>query len=129
MAWTGGLALAASIALLVLVGRFPRDGAPTSSISPTTEQAITEQMRRAQALEAAIRAYNPEARPLDGRTARIAAELEDRIANLDRQLEAADLMQLEPERDLRRLQLWRERVGLLDALVDVHVTRASNVGL
>jgi hypothetical protein len=27
------------------------------------------------------------------------------------------------------LQLWRQRVGLLDALVDVHVTRASNVGL
>ena len=27
------------------------------------------------------------------------------------------------------LKLWRERVGLLDALVDVHVTRASNVGL
>jgi hypothetical protein len=27
------------------------------------------------------------------------------------------------------LELWRERVGLLNALVDVHVTRASNVGL
>ena len=27
------------------------------------------------------------------------------------------------------LKLWRERVGLLDALVDVHVTRASNAGL
>ena len=32
-------------------------------------------------------------------------------------------------RDTQLLQLWRERVGLLDALVDVHVTRASNVGL
>jgi hypothetical protein len=29
----------------------------------------------------------------------------------------------------RKIQLWRERVGLLDALVDVHVTRASNAGL
>jgi hypothetical protein len=27
------------------------------------------------------------------------------------------------------LRLWRERVGLLDALMDVHVTRASNAGL
>jgi hypothetical protein len=27
------------------------------------------------------------------------------------------------------LRLWRERVGLLDALVDVHVTRASSAGL
>jgi hypothetical protein len=32
-------------------------------------------------------------------------------------------------RDAQLLRLWRERVGLLDALVDVHVTRASNVGL
>jgi hypothetical protein len=32
-------------------------------------------------------------------------------------------------RDPELLRLWRERVGLLDALVDVHVTRASNVGL
>ena len=32
-------------------------------------------------------------------------------------------------RDAQLLQLWRERVGLLDALVDVHVTRASNAGL
>jgi hypothetical protein len=32
-------------------------------------------------------------------------------------------------RDQQLLKLWRERVGLLDALVDVHVTRASNVGL
>jgi hypothetical protein len=27
------------------------------------------------------------------------------------------------------LSLWRERVGLLDALVDVHLTRASDAGL
>jgi hypothetical protein len=32
-------------------------------------------------------------------------------------------------RDQQLLKLWRERVGLLDALVDVHVTHASNVGL
>jgi hypothetical protein len=65
---------------------------------------------------------------LDGRTARIAQELEDRIAQVDRELEVADL-QDKQARDAQLLQLWRERVGLLDALVDVHVTRASNVGL
>jgi hypothetical protein len=40
----------------------------------------------------------------------------------------AELMEQQP-RDDQLLKLWRERVGLLDALVDVHVTRASNVGL
>jgi len=33
------------------------------------------------------------------------------------------------ERDTALLNLYRERIGLLDALMDVHVTRASNVGL
>jgi len=33
------------------------------------------------------------------------------------------------KRQSQELNLWRERVGLLDALVDVHITRASNVGL
>jgi hypothetical protein len=31
--------------------------------------------------------------------------------------------------DMQRVELWRERVGLLNALVDVHVTNARNVGL
>ena len=83
-------------------------------------------MERSQALETALSDYNPEGRVLDGRTARMRRELEDRIARVDRQLEATELQQA-TDRDL--LKLWRERVGLLDALVDVHVTRASNAGL
>jgi hypothetical protein len=47
---------------------------------------------------------------------------------VDRELEATELLPQEPPQD-QLLQLWRERVGLLDALVDVHVTRASNAGL
>ena len=46
---------------------------------------------------------------------------------MDRELEVADLWAAGPEPQV--LQLWRERVGLLDALMDVHVTRASNAGL
>jgi hypothetical protein len=47
---------------------------------------------------------------------------------VDRELEMADLLEHQ-SRNEQVLKLWRERVGLLDALVDVHVTRASNVGL
>ncbi|MGH7526248.1 MAG: hypothetical protein ACREMX_06055, partial [Gemmatimonadales bacterium] len=83
---------------------------------------------RSQALESALRQYDPESRVLDGHTARIAQELEDRIARVDRELEMAELLERR-SRDAELLQLWRERVGLMDALVDVHVTRASNVGL
>ena len=116
-----GLAAAASIALGVVVGG--RAGG-----LPAGEQEIRQAMARSQALESALSEFHPDERVLDGRTAGIAQELEDRIARVDRELEMADLLGRQ-SRDEQLLKLWRERVGLLDALVDVHVTRASNVGL
>jgi hypothetical protein len=116
-----GLALAASVALAITVGEIARPA------DPTAEQ-LTQAMNRSQVLESALSEYNPAGRVLDGRTARIAGELEDRIARVDRELEVTELLrQQATDGDL--LKLWRERVGLLDALVDVHVTRASNAGL
>jgi hypothetical protein len=116
-----GLAAAASVALAVSVGGVngPEPAAATSEISRA--------MERSRALEEAIDYYNPDARVLDGRTARVAQEIEERIAVLDHELELLDVTP-DPQ-ESRQLELWRERVGLLDALVDVHVTRASNVGL
>jgi hypothetical protein len=116
-----GLAAAASVALALTVLDRPQ---PVE----TNPNQITQAMERSQALETALSEYNSEARVLDGRTARIAQELEDRIALLDRRLEMTELSP-EQARDQELLRLWRERVGLLDALVDVHVTRASNAGL
>jgi hypothetical protein len=116
-----GVALAASVALAVTVLDRPQ---PVE----TSPNQISQVMERSRALETALSEYNPEARVLDGRTARIAQELEDRIARLDRQLEMTELSEKQA-RDQDLLRLWRERVGLLDALVDVHVTRASNAGL
>jgi hypothetical protein len=119
-----GLATAASLAVVFAMGRLSQSDAPGA----LTSAQISQAMERSQALESALSAYNPEARVLDGRTARMAQELEDRIARLDRELQAADLLRQEAS-DEELLRLWRERVGLLDALVDVHVTRASNAGL
>ena len=95
-----------------------------------SQQELTSLQQRSRALEAAIGAYDPDARVLDGRTSRVAADLEDRIADVDRRLERTELAG--PPGGMNGpdvMQLWQERVGLLDALVDVHVTRASNVGL
>jgi Tfp pilus assembly protein PilN len=116
-----GLVVAASVALAVTVVDRPQPLA-------TNPNQINQAMERSQALESALSEYNPEGRVLDGRTARITQELEDRIARLDRQLEMTELSQKQA-RDQELLQLWRERVGLLDALVDVHATHASNAGL
>jgi hypothetical protein len=117
-----GLAAAASVALGVGLGspRQPDAGLGRSDI----EQAMVH----SRALEFALDRLDPESRVLDGRTAGIAQELEDRIARVDRALEMAELTERQA-RGADLLRLWRERVGLLDALVDVHVTRASNVGL
>ena len=116
-----GLATAASVTFAVAVGDMSRP-------ADATADQLSQAKERSQVLESAISEYNPAGRVLDGRTARIAGELEDRIARVDRELEATELQrQQATDRDL--LKLWRERVGLLDALVDVHVTRASNAGL
>jgi hypothetical protein len=117
-----GLAAAASVTLALSLGGVK---APDAAVAAAE---ITQAMARSRALEEAIDFYNPDARVTDGRTARVAQEIEDQIAALDKELELLDVA---PDRghESRQLELWRERVGLLDALVDVHVTRASNVGL
>jgi hypothetical protein len=118
----GGLALAASVVLAVVVHDLAR---------PTTvdaSQAIAEQMDRSQSLERTLERYHGDRRVLDGLTAGVADRIESRIGAIDRQLEMAQLLdQARQQEEL--LRLWRERNGLLDALVDVHLTRASNVGL
>jgi len=117
-----GLAAAASVALAVGVSTLRQ---PSAELAPAE---IEQAMARSQVLESALDRIDPESRVLDGRTAGIAQELEDRIAQVDRELQLAELMERQ-SRDAELLRLWRERVGLLDALVDVHVTRASHVGL
>jgi DNA repair exonuclease SbcCD ATPase subunit len=117
-----GLAAAASVALALGVSSLrPKD-------TGLDLAEIQQAMARSQVLESALDRIDPESRVMDGQTAGIAQELEDRIARVDRELEMTELME-QQARDAELLRLWRERVGLLDALVDVHVTRASNVGL
>ena len=116
-----GLALAATLTLAVLLGRVRRPGADPYAAE------LTEVMTRSRQLEGALASFDPDRGVLDGRTASITATLEDQVASLDRELQAVDLLDSRI-RQREALRLWRERVGLLDALVDVHLTRASYVG-
>jgi hypothetical protein len=121
----GGLSLAASVALVVLLGPARSAGDPHEAAA---SNELLETITRSQQLERALVALEPESRVLDSRTAAMTGRLEDRLQLVDRDLQAADA--LDPTVRLReQLRLWRERVGLLDALVDVHVTRASFAGL
>ncbi len=120
----GTIALAATVALAVVLA--PDRAEPPLAVEVAGSE-LQETMARSRQLEDALTEFNPEQRVLDGRTAMVAASLEERLARVDRQLQVVSLM----DRSVRQqesLRLWRERVGLLDALVDVHVTRASYVG-
>jgi hypothetical protein len=124
----GGLALAASLAGVAAIGPGVDRSDPALAEHPV-EGELAAVRERSQALETMLDAYNPDARVIDGQTARVAQALEDRIADVDQELQVTELQREAPDQDQVLLDLWRERVGLLDALVDVHVTRASNVGL
>lgn len=117
-----GLAAAAMLAVTV-IGRDLLDPPRLDA-----EDQIATAMNSSQRLERTLTDIKPDARVIDGRTAQVVIQLEDRIADLDQQL--ADAARLQRELRLQReVQLWQQRVGLMNALVDVHYAKASNVGL
>lgn len=119
---TIGLAAAA----MLLVSVIGRDlfNPPRLDAAEQIATAITS----SQHLEQRLAQIKPDERVIDARTAQLVIQLEDRIADLDAQL--ADAATLQREMRLQReVLLWQQRVGLMNALVDVHVTKASNVGL
>lgn len=130
-AGVGALALAATVALAVLIRpgdlaqRLPVPASQLATADGSDELAAI--MARSQELEAALQAWDPDSRVIDGRTAAIAARLEDQLGTLDRRLEVVGA--LSSNDTAEQVRLWRERVGLLNALVDVHVTRASYAGM
>lgn len=109
-AW--GLAAAAVIAAIFVFR-------PTMGVAEELAQAKTASAQ----LESQLRALDPGARVMSGRTAALAAELEDRIAVIDGQLARQEA------REAQLVQLWRQRVDLMQQLYTVHVTRAAYVGL
>lgn len=123
----GGLALAASVALAVVITPKLRTANPSATQEMADQQELDSIIARSRSLEGAIEVYNPDQRVMDGRTATVAASIEDRLARVDDQLQVVELMD-QRVRQQAALRLWRERVGLLNALVDVHVTRAKSVG-
>jgi hypothetical protein len=120
-----GLGLAASVALAVVLA--PRLAGRPAAAALAEQQELDSIIARSQSLEGALQAYDPDRRVTDGRTAVVAASIEDQLARVDHQLQVVDFMD-QRVRQQEALRLWRERVGLLNALVDVHVTRARSVG-
>jgi hypothetical protein len=83
-------------------------------------------MAESQRLERALRSYDVSGRVVAGRTAGAVAELEDQIALIDVRLSQAQSGRA-TSRDV--LDLWQERVRLLDAMANVQTTQVAYVGL
>ena len=117
-----GLAIAATAVFAVIT----RDIVHPKRLG--AEQVLQNEMSQSQRLEQALHQWHADQRVIDGHTAVVVIQLERKIAELDAQLTTAvssdGTAPIESQ-----IKLWQERVGLMNALVEVQVTKASNVGL
>ncbi len=111
-------AAAASVALAIGLGGL---------VTPAAQEPdpLAELVSEAQMLEQALRTMRPETRVLTGRIAGAVATLEDRLELLDVRFERARVQRLSRE---KVIVLWQERVGLMDALVNVHARPVILIG-
>lgn len=116
----GGLAAAAALVLAVGLRGGP---APEATVAPPP--GLEAWVQRSRDLENALQDVGYEGRVLNGLAATAIADLEDRIAVIDAGI-AGVQAGVVPARELE--SLWRQRVTLLDALVQTHVTRTAYVG-
>ena len=117
-AWSGSLALAATIAAVMLV-------------QPSGPGELHAELRKAKqqsaTLEDSLKQFDVERSVLSGQEAAVMAALEDRISLLDGTL--AQQVEGAHEGDAELVRLWQERVGLMRELVKARATRARYVGL
>jgi hypothetical protein len=116
--WMGvGLAAAAGLLGFLVIRPVVSDKVYAEDLAQAKQQSAQ--------LESALRAYDGDDRVVSGRSAALCAQLEERIALLDGQLTQSAVA----ARDREILNLWRQRVDLMQKLVAVRVTRAAYVGL
>lgn len=110
----GALAAAATIiGVMVIRGLGPAAPAAYASDIARAKEASA-------ALEERLATWDGPGRVMSGREAAIAAELEDRIAVIDGALP-------ETAHEAELLQLWQQRVELMQQLYTVRITRAAYV--
>lgn len=115
------LAMAASLAGVLMVNGLVRQQPAGATGSGEDLQAL---VTRSQQLEETLHEFDPAGRVMSGATAGAVAALEDRIAAVDAELDRDQVMEQDQIMDL-----WRQRVQLMEGLVNVHVARATYSGM
>jgi len=119
--WAGS-SLVAAAAVVVLAFAVLRRPAPAAPEDVALQQAMAESAT----MEQVFRSVHPDRRALTGQAAGVVAELEDQLSQVDAALNDTLAWSRDPG---QVAALWKQRAGLLSALVDVHETRASLAGL
>src|SRR5205814_1922812 len=95
---------------------------------PVDAAELARVKQQSATLEQQLGRYDPDGRVTSGRSAALAAALEDRIAVID-----GELAQLGPSQTQAHsadlVNLWQQRVDRMEQLMSVRVTRAAYVGL
>src|SRR5258708_379957 len=115
-----GLAAAAALAGLLVFRPFWSKPVDAAELARVKQQSAT--------LEQQLQRYDPDARVTSGRSAALAAVLEDGIAVIDGELAQLGPLRA-PARPAELVTPWPQRVDLMEQLVSVHVTRAAYVWL
>jgi len=113
-----GLAVAAAVAGLMIVRPMLQ--------KPVLADDLAKAKLQSAQLETVLRDYDSDSRVMSGREADLTAQLEDQIASLDGRLAQFGDSGFG---DAQLVDLWRQRVDLMQQLMQVHVTRAKYVGL
>ncbi len=114
----GVLSIAAAAVLAGVIVFRPSQEVDAAELARVKQQSAT--------LEAELQRYDPAGRVTTGRSAALAAALEDRIAVIDGELAGLGGSEAQAA---QLVKLWQQRVDLMQQLVSVHVTRAAYVGL
>ena len=117
--WSGVAAVAAAVVIGFAV--LHRHASPAPE-----DVALQQAMAESAAMEQMFESLHPDRRALSGQAASVVADLEDQLAQVDAALNDTANWRGAPD---RVAGLWKQRAGLLSALVDVHETRASVAGL
>jgi hypothetical protein len=121
--WAGWATAAAAAAIVLIVGV---TGLPGGTADDVARQELESLMRESEDLETLLQSYHGQAgRVVDGMTAAAIADIEDRIAAVDWTIQQAQQTSVTP---VEMTDLWRQRVALMDQLVNTHVRQVQYVG-
>ena len=120
--WTAAVTLVAATVLLLIGGRAAVEQRAERLQRAALDAYLTDLREQSQLLDADLRAVESRSRVLSAWRAETIVGVEDRLAELDDALARSTA----PPLSIDVMELWRERVELQGALINLHVAPVSS---